>query len=118
MPLMTRRLCNLLLVILMALTAAGCAPPASLGDFTSPDPAAKLYAIRAAGESRDRRHIEPLVEQLDSDDPAVRVFAINALERITGERLDYNPYQDEVRRRPAVEAWVEAVKTKKFAGMK
>jgi len=56
-----------------------------------------------------------LVEQLDSDDPAVRVFAINALERITGERLGYNPYANEVARRSAIDAWADAVKTKRFA---
>lgn len=97
-----------ILMCVAALLGAGCsAPPASGGDFNSPDPAAKLYAIRAAGESRDRRHIPQLVEQLDSDDPAVRLFAIGALERITGERKGYNPYADEVSRRAAIEAWVE-----------
>lgn len=99
----------------LALAAIGCAPPASIGGFNSDDPASKLYAIRAAGESRDRSAIPPLVEQLDSDDPAVRVFAINALERITGERLGYNPYADDVGRRAAVERWVDAVKSDRFA---
>ncbi len=93
----------------------GCAPAASTGGFHSPNPASKLYAIRMAGETRDRTAIPQLVEQLDSDDPAVRVFAINALERITNQRLGYNPYVDEVDRRSAIEAWVDAVKSNRFA---
>ena len=107
---------SIFLLLAAMLLAFGCAPLASTGDFNSPDPASKLYAIRAAGESRDAKNIPALVEQLDSDDPAVRVFAINALERITGERLGYNPYSDDVARRVAIDAWAQAVKTKKFAG--
>jgi hypothetical protein len=106
---------RLLIPLIFALTALGCAPPASVGGLNSPDPASKLYAIRAAGESRDRTAIPALVEQLENDDPAVRVFSINALERITGERLGYNPYADDVARRASVERWVEAVKNNRFA---
>ncbi len=105
----------IILIIALPLLCVRCAPPASTGGFHSPDPASKLYAIRNAGESGDPRHIPPLVEQLDNDDPAVRLFAISALERITGERLGYNPYADEAGRRAAVEAWVDAVKTRRFA---
>lgn len=103
------------LLVLVIPFAGGCAPAASTGGFHSPNPASKLYAIREAGDSRQMKHVPALVEQLDSDDPAVRVFAINALERITGQRLGYNPYSDEVARRIAIEAWVDAVKTRRFA---
>ena len=66
----------------------GCAPPpASEGGFDSPDPAAKLYAITIAGQRKDRSAIPHLIEQLDSDDIAVRMFAIGSLELITGTRL-------------------------------
>jgi len=107
--------CWFFILMFALLLCGGCAPPASQGGFHSPDPASKLYAIHSAGESRDRKNIPVLVEQLDSDDPAVRVFAINALERITGERLGYNPYADEATRRSAIDAWADAVKTKRFA---
>ena len=105
-------------VLVVATALAGCAPPARLGDFDSPDPASKLYAINRAGEARDASKIPQLVDQLDSDDPAVRLFAIEALERITGERLGYNPYDDEVERRESVQRWADAVKSRRFAVMK
>lgn len=95
----------------------GCTPPPSEGNFGSPDPSAKLYAIRRAGESRDRKAVRPLVQELASDDPAVRLFAIYALEQITGTRLGYNPYSDEIERRKAIGRWLEALeKNGKLAG--
>jgi hypothetical protein len=42
------------------------------------------------------------------------MMAIHALERITGERLGYNPYASLSKRRLAVERWGEAVKTGQF----
>jgi hypothetical protein len=104
-----------ILTIIMLALPAGCAPPASQGDFGSPDPAAKLYAIRRAGAARDAKAVRPLVQELASDDPAVRMFAIQALERITGTRLGYNPYSDEVDRRQAIRRWLEALESGRFA---
>lgn len=97
------------MVLLLAMLPA-CGPRASDGDFDSDNPAAKLYAIRRAGEERDRSKIPKLVEQLDSDDPAVRMLAIGALERITGQRHGYNPYASPQDRRAAVEAWEQAAR--------
>lgn len=85
--------------------AVGCTPPASEGGFDSPDPAAKLYAIRAAGEAQDQDAIPHLIEQLDCDDAAVRMYAIVALEKITGQRLGYDPYAPAHKRREAVNRW-------------
>lgn len=94
---------------------AGCTPPASEGGFDSPDPASKLYAIHRAGEQNDRAAVPQLVQQLDSDDPAVRMMSIDALERITGERMGYNPYGPLPERREAIERWVEAVREERFS---
>jgi hypothetical protein len=112
---MIRRLGLLILVGGLAGGLPGCAPRASDGDFDSDNPAAKLYAIRQAGEAKDRAKIPKLVEQLDSDDPAVRMLSINALERITGQRMGYNPYASSVERRSSMEAWEQAVREGKFA---
>lgn len=97
------------LVSFMSLTA--CAPPASEGGLNSDNPASRLYAIRAAGEQQDRSALPALVESLDSDDPAIRMMAISALERITGTRRGYDPYASAAQRQPAVEAWVQSVRT-------
>jgi hypothetical protein len=94
---------------------AGCAPPASRGTLDSDNPAAKLYAIRAAGDAGDRSAVPKLVESLDNDDPAIRMMAISALERLTGERLGYNPYAGPAERRQAVEAWDQAVRKGRFS---
>jgi HEAT repeat protein len=105
--------CTRWLIIPLLLPVA-CAPPASQGDFDSPNPAARLYAIQRAGEQRDASSIPRLVESLNSDDPAVRMFAVQSLERITGERLGYNPYASLADRDAAVERWVAAAKTGAF----
>jgi hypothetical protein len=44
---------------------------------------------------------------LDSDDPAARLVAIRALERITGQTLGYDHAGPEHERRLAVERWME-----------
>ena len=90
------------------LCAAGCAPRSEDGGFDSDNPAAKLHAIYHAGRDHDATAVPGLIEQLDSDDPAVRVYAIGALERVTGRRLGYNPYDSHAARREAVDRWVTA----------
>ena len=97
-----------MLLLLMRAGPVGCAPAMSEGGFESPHPAAKLYAIQRAGERRDADAIPELIHQLNSDDPAVRMYAIVALEKITGERRGYSPYAPPAQRDRAVERWVEA----------
>lgn len=87
--------------------STGCAPAISEAEFDAEDPASVLYAIHEAGESRDASKVYDLIEHLDADDPAVRMFAIVALEKITGERHGYNPYAARPERQPAIAKWVE-----------
>ncbi len=93
-------------IVLTALPA--CQQPASEGGFDSADPASKLYAIRRADGPADADKIPNLIEQLNSDDPAVRMYAIVALERVTGTRLDFDPYAPAYERDAAVRNWVRA----------
>ena len=46
-----------------------------------------------------------MVRDLGSDDPAVRLFAIGGLERMTGETLGYRYYDDEHARDLAIKRW-------------
>jgi len=108
------RFYGLTAVVTLALGVSACAPPASEGGFHSDNPSARLYAIHRAGQERDRTAIPQLVEQLESDDPAVRMFAIVALERITGQRMGYNPYRAAPKRWRAVQAWKQAVRQGRF----
>ena len=82
-----------------------CAGPGLEAGFDAPDPAARLHATVQAAAENDTTKLPQIVEQLDSDDPAVRMLAIYALERMTGEMLGYNFAAPESERRAAVEAW-------------
>lgn len=102
-------------VLLMApLGIGGCTPAVSEGDFYSPDPGTKLYAITRAGQTRDRSAVPHLIEQLESDDQAVRMYAIVALEKITGTRLGYVHHAPEHQRQEAVDRWVTAYRSGEF----
>lgn len=91
----------------LVLTGTGCSPSALDGGFESPNPAAQLYAIEDAARSGDREAIPDIVASLDSDDPAVRLVAIGALEALTGETLGYEADAPEFERDAAIERWVE-----------
>ncbi len=93
------------------LGAASCAPAAKEGGFESPNPAAHLYAIEYAVHDRDADRIPQIVELLDSDDPAVRFAAIEALDRLTGMRLEYEYDAPRRQREAAVRRWVAAVES-------
>lgn len=96
-------------VVVLALIApgvGGCFGPAP-GGFDSPEPGRRIEAAARAAERRDRTAIRPLISMLDSDDPAARLVAIRALERITGQTLGYDHAGPEHERRLAVERWME-----------
>lgn len=61
--------------------------------------------MQNAAEDDDQTSIPKLIRSLESDDPAVRFFAIGSLERVTGQRLGYDPFGDEPERTVAVERW-------------
>ena len=89
---------------LACLAAAGCFAREK-PDLNSPDAALKIPAIKSSVRQHDPRAIAALVKDLDSDDPAVRFYAIEGLRRMTGQTFDYRYYDDEIRRKPAVKAW-------------
>jgi hypothetical protein len=98
-----------------SLMLLGCSgPAASQGGFDSDNPASRLYAIVRAGHQQQRSAIPDLIESLDSDDPAVRMLAIKALDNITGTRMGYNPYGNRIDRRRALDAWLEAWRSGRF----
>jgi hypothetical protein len=88
-----------------ACLAGGCTAPRGPLVVTDPDPSVKIPAIKNAVRKKDRGAVKQLVADLESDDPAVRFYAINGLQRITGQRLGYDYYADDDARRPAVRRW-------------
>ncbi|MHC5023429.1 MAG: HEAT repeat domain-containing protein [Planctomycetota bacterium] len=97
------------------LAAAACAPSPLAGGFEEPSPPARLYAMTEVARSRDDSAIPQLVEQLDSDDAAVRWVAIRTLEHLTNETLGYRFDDPPAARRAATERWVRAVERGTFA---
>ena len=73
--------------------------------LTAPDPKLRIRAIRAAGQRRDVQVVPLLVDRLEDEDEAVRFYAIQALERITGMALGYLYYKPASHRGRAVDRW-------------
>lgn len=71
----------------------------------NPDPSGKIPAIKDAVEARDLAAARQLIKDLESDDPAVRFFAIQGLQRLTGQTFGYRYFDDERARKPALEKW-------------
>lgn len=103
------RLVRLVAASILLVAPAACGPAATAGGFDSANPAAKMYAIEEAARTNDRAAIPRIVEQLESDDPAVRSLAISALRRLTGETFGYRDFDPPAARQAAVERWVRAV---------
>jgi len=96
-------------ILACGLMAGSCTPAATEGGFDSPNPAARLQAIEQAARAGDRTAIAQLVEQLDSDDSAVRLMAIITLQRLTGRTFGYRHHDPPDARNSAIERWVRAV---------
>ncbi|MCX5691246.1 MAG: HEAT repeat domain-containing protein [Planctomycetota bacterium] len=79
--------------------------------FDSPEPAARNAAIVHAASAGDMKAVPDLVRMLESDDPATRMLAITALERLTGQTHGYVAKDKASVRREAVVRWQEAVAT-------
>jgi hypothetical protein len=89
----------------LAVGHAGCTAPRPPLVVTNPDPSVKIPAFKKAVREKDRAAVRQLVADLDNDDPAVRLYAIDALRRMTGETFGYHYYQSDEQRGPAVEQW-------------
>jgi hypothetical protein len=73
--------------------------------ITDPDPANKIRAFKIAEEHKDMTAVRQLVKDLESDDPAVRFYAINTLQRLTNQTFGYQYFANEEQRAAAVQQW-------------
>jgi hypothetical protein len=96
---------RLLLVTTIAGCAWACQAPRPAPNVADPDPQVKIAGMKQAVANKDRSVLPKLVESLESDDPAVRFFAIRSLEQFAGDRLGYEYYADDDERKPAVARW-------------
>ena len=86
---------------------AGCSPkqaPAR-ADFWATDTAGRVPALVDAAGQNDDATLAELVHALSDEDPAVRLFAIQALNQRTGQTLGYRYYDSAERRRDATRQW-------------
>jgi hypothetical protein len=101
--------------IQIALIAAGLSAAAILcacgspgpDRLTSVDPAGRMNAAARAAAAGDVGAVPLLVEMLQSDDPAERMVAIGALERLTGERRGFAAPASPGSRAEAVARWYQ-----------
>src|SRR3954451_15977590 len=83
------------LLLMLIASASGCFfGGREKADIKSPDPALKIPAIKTAVQRKDMSVISALVKDLESDDPAVRFYAIHGLQELTGETFGYAYYTD------------------------
>ncbi len=87
--------------------AGGCSEPTGPRTVASEELTVKVPAIKEAARTHDLSAAPQLVKDLDSDDAAVRLFAIKGLRKIAGEEFGYDYYADVEQRRPAVLKWRE-----------
>jgi hypothetical protein len=87
----------------------GCAPREPL-DVTHPDPSVKIPAMKHAVRQHDITALRQLISDLSNDDPAVRFYAISALQRLTGQEYAYHFYDEESQREAAVLRWKQWLK--------
>ncbi len=91
-------------LVALSLLGTGCFTPEPKL-LTSENPDSKIPAIKDAADHNDRAAIPKLIAALESEDSAIRFAAITALQRMTGQTMDYRFYDDPPQRRPAVDRW-------------
>lgn len=85
----------------------GCASrvDALTRQLESKDPAERIRAVHAIGTEQIDGLLPALVNRLDDDDVAVRLYTIVALEKLTGERLGFEYSGESKARQTAVKRW-------------
>lgn len=104
---------GLILPLALVLGGLSCTAPQPAPNIKDPESAVKIAGIRQAADRKDRSVLPDLVAALDNDDPAVRLFAIETLEKFAGERFGYEYYYDEEVRKPSMARWQEWLKQQK-----
>ena len=99
----------LLAALLLALT--GCTHPREPKTVTNPNPVGKIPGDVIAVKEHDLSAVPQLITDLQSDDAAVRLYAIHALHKLTGQNLGYRYYDSDENRAAAVQRWQQWYKS-------
>lgn len=102
-----RRLHIILHSAALAAGAIGLAACSNRGPLTvnSNDPAVEIPAMQADVRNHNPADEPQMVHDLESDDPAIRFYAIESLRRLTGTDLGYHCYDTDDARHVAVARW-------------
>lgn len=92
-------------IVVSCISMASCTAPRGPLVVTDPDPSIKIPAIKVAVARKDLSSARQMVKDLESDDAAVRFYAINGLRRLTGENFGYLYYEEAEERKAAVMRW-------------
>jgi len=96
---------------------AGCAQPGWREQLQSEDPLRRIEGAIAAGRAKDRAAVPLLVDRLEDDDVAVRMYSILALTRIEGTSLGYKPWAGVADRVHMAQRWRDYLKDKRQADL-
>lgn len=104
-----RRLCQTSLIFTALLIAnVACMEPIPRNNrarIQYEEPSVRIKAIVEAGRMRDELAVPLIVDRLEDEDEGVRLYAIIALEKITGERFGYDYADTMAERAIAVDRW-------------
>jgi hypothetical protein len=103
--------------LLMGGLLAGCARAGWREQLHSEDPLRRIEGAIAAGQAKDRSAVPLLVDRLEDDDVAVRMYAIMALTRIEGTSLGYTPWAEAPDRVHMAQRWREYLKDRHRADL-
>jgi hypothetical protein len=97
---------------LLFLISAGCDPyerEFGLSDLESRDTAVRIMAIKWAGDNKVKQAVPQLVDFLQDEDKAVRLYSIEALRRIAGTDYGYDYKAESSQRVAAIRRWQEYI---------
>ena len=101
-----------ILILVPALLGCGSSVPPDLKDS---DPTVRIPAIHKSVRNRNQADEGRMVKDLNSEDPAVRFYAIEGLYRLTGQTLGYRYYDNEAQRQMAIRKWEQWLATRRSA---
>ncbi len=91
----------------------GCGTTSVYQQIRAEDPSQRIEAIVRAGNQKDTQALVHLVERLSDVEPAVRLAAAVALEKITGRTMGYEYYAPVEQRDRAIERWREYLRQRR-----